>query len=535
MKHLPIKKVYLTLVILFFNLFLYTNSNAQRFYISTYQFNISSIPSHQVSIFPESVLNNNLAIGNNRAKICWYIIDPSAFYRNSSVTPPNIANDIINNLSREVYEKEIYPDIEYYHEIPTSLSIFNVAYYPKEKGPYNFDLDSTTYSAGIDSFGFLNKPETRWGGLMRGFDEDDRNYFRSGLVNYLAFWLMDPFVYNQNSNGGELIFQFGDISEDILKDDRLFIESDISLNTSAWGFTSPLSDLQYWFSYQNEPNDVGFDGLSDSQERSFHANYINGIKYKFGINSLAYQNAYNDISNDNADHYLGNHHDAKNASILQRYKNYNNSQGNTNTSFSINENRITSMPDIEDFNINRILDTTENYAEYKINLTPQELNIGQNYIRDKITTNPINNDETPVSWYKFLIPLDSIFPNVYGNFNNIDSSKFMRIILRNFSDTVILRLAYFSFVNDDINPYPPAHYIDIMNPNPANETVYIESSEIIESIGIYDLLGRKIYYNNEVNNNSINLNLTFIKNNGLYLINLKGPMLNITRKLFIQH
>ena len=370
---------------------------------------------------------------------------------------------------------------------------------------------------------------------MRGFDEYSRNYFRSGLVNYLAFWLMDPFVYNQNSNGGELIFQFGDISEDILKDGKLFVESTISSNMSAWGYTSPNTSPPYYFNYNNDPYDVGFDGLSDIQERTFHSNYINYIKNSFGTNSIAYQKAYNEPSNDNADHYLGSHLNAINASILQRYKNYNNSQGNTNTDYSINENSITTMPDIEDFNRNGILDTSENYVEYKINLNPQELYIGQNYIRNKITVNPIDGDGAPVNWYKFLIPLDSIFPTVYGNFNNIDSTKFIRIILRNFSDSVILRLAYFSFVKDDINPYPPISYFDIMNPNPANETVYIESAEIIESIGIYDLLGRKIYLNNDINNNSINLNLNFIKNNGLYLINLKGHDLNLTRKLFIQH
>jgi len=111
----------------------------------------------------------------------------------------------------------------------------------------------------------------------------------------------------------------------------------------------------------------------------------------------------------------------------------------------------------------------------------------------------------------------------------------MRIILRNFSDSVILRLAYFSFVKEDINPYLSKKYFDLMYPNPANEKVYIESSEIIESIEIYDLLGRKIGSVKDINNYSFYLNLSFINNNGLYLMNLKGTTLNQTRKLFIQH
>ena len=434
-----------------------------------------------------------------------------------------------------ILEKEIYPDVEEFNGIPFYVSIFNVAYYPKEKGSFNFDLDSTLYSAGIDSLGYLNKPETRWGGLMRSFNGDTRNYFKSGNANYLAFWLMDPFVYNQNSSGGELIFQFGEISEDILKDGELSIESSIGSNYTVWGYYCSNIFLPYAFNNYHDPYDVGLDGLSDVLEQSYYNSYFLALKNKFGENSLAYQKAYNDPSNDNADYYLGSHLDAVNASILKRYKNYNNSQGNTNPVFSNNEYTITSMPDVEDFNRNELLDTIENYVEYKINLKPSLLTVNQNYIRDKIIANPSNGDGIPVSWYKFLIPLDSIFPHIYGNFNTIDSTKFMRIILRNFSDSVILRLAYFSFVKEDINPYLSKKYFDLMYPNPANEKVYIESSEIIESIEIYDLLGRKIGSVKDINNYSFYLNLSFINNNGLYLMNLKGTTLNQTRKLFIQH
>ena len=39
--------------------------------------NLASTPGKQVDLFPESELNNDLAYGYNRAKLAWYIIDPS--------------------------------------------------------------------------------------------------------------------------------------------------------------------------------------------------------------------------------------------------------------------------------------------------------------------------------------------------------------------------------------------------------------------------------------------------------------------------
>ena len=103
---------------------------------------------------------------------------------------------------------------------------------------------------------------------MRSFNGDTRNYFKSGNANYLAFWLMDPFVYNQNSSGGELIFQFGEISEDILKDGELSIESSIGSNYTVWGYYCSNIFLPYAFNNYHDPYDVGLDGLSDVLEQS---------------------------------------------------------------------------------------------------------------------------------------------------------------------------------------------------------------------------------------------------------------------------
>ena len=54
--------------------------------------NLASTPGNQDDLFPESALNNDLAYGYNRAKLAWYIIDPS-LYTGGSAVPDNIRND----------------------------------------------------------------------------------------------------------------------------------------------------------------------------------------------------------------------------------------------------------------------------------------------------------------------------------------------------------------------------------------------------------------------------------------------------------
>ncbi len=161
---------------------------------------VSSIPQGQDQLFPEALLNNNLTSGNNRAKIAWYVIDP-LFLRNGSSTPTYIKQNPESQSShfvREIYENEIFPNRESTSGIPTTISILNVAYYPEEKGPYNFDTDPGAYSKGMNSTGKLNNPESRWGGIMREVLTSD---FETANIQYIEFWMMDPFVENPAHEG----------------------------------------------------------------------------------------------------------------------------------------------------------------------------------------------------------------------------------------------------------------------------------------------------------------------------------------------
>lgn len=430
---------------------------------------LASTPQHQPDLFPEGDLNN-LNYGFNRAKLSWYNIDP-LFVRNQSETPDYLKNspEQNNHYVREIYEKEIFPNRESPSNFPTTLAVFNLSYYPTERGPYNYDVMPTSVSAGINSTGLLKNPSTRWGGIMRNITTND---FEAANIEFIDFWLMDPFVYDSTA-GGDLYFNLGDISEDILKDSRKTFEQGLptsavtpssSVDSTIWGRIPIVQSVTNGF--DNDPNsrqyqDVGYDGLSDTDERNFFGTnnqvypnyYLDSIKINFGESSTAYQKAYNDPSSDNFHYFRGSDYDNVQLSILGRYKNYNGPDGNSPTDEQSTENYPTlgtSLPNDEDINNDNTLSEAENYFQYRIQIRPNEMQVGENYITDKVIGK--NNDGDPVNWYHFRLPISEP-EKVVGAIKDFKSIRFIRMFLKNFSDSVVLRFATLELVRNDWRKY----------------------------------------------------------------------------------
>ena len=58
----------------------------------------------------------------------------------------------------------------------------------------------------------------RPGGITRKIETND---FEAANIEFIEFWMMDPFLYNEDPDvGGDLYINLGNISEDILKDSR---------------------------------------------------------------------------------------------------------------------------------------------------------------------------------------------------------------------------------------------------------------------------------------------------------------------------
>ncbi len=395
------------------------------------------------AILNEGSLNDNIDYGKNRAKLAWYQIEPALqqFRGPNNPLGTNVA-ELSDSRVRQVYQKEIFPQrTTGFGE--SQLITFDLSFYPTEKGPYN--LDATPGS--IDANNKLLNPKRRWGGLMRAIDQID---FETNNIEFIEFWMQDPFLKTPASTGGKLYFNLGNISEDVLKDGRRFYENGLNTpnapaptDTSNWSVV-PRNPIQVTNAFSNDPNDrdfqdLGFDGLSDTAELSKRKQYITQLQGL--LSPAALQRLRQDPDADNYRHYRGDDYDAAGTGILGRYKNFNSPQGNspvatTGSSFS---SAATLYPDAEDLNRDNTMNEAEEYFQYIVNVEPN-MQVGSNYIVDKkqVDVNPPDGQPRKETWYQFRIPIGE-YNRKIGNIPDFKSIRFIRMFLTDFSDEVTIR------------------------------------------------------------------------------------------------
>ncbi len=391
--------------------------------------------------------NGDLATGYKRAKLAWYTVDP-IFY--SSLRPNGITDvDLSGFASRRVFLDEIFPNTDVIQGQPQVIFTMDLAYFPGERGPYNFN---TTAAGGNN----LNNPKENFGGISRALSSTN---FEQSNVEFIEFWMMDPFIYpeNANNNGGTLTFNLGNISEDVLKDGRKQYENglprdgvDQNFVNTAFGKVPANQSLIYAFDSQGQERinqDVGFDGLSDSEEAVQFTNFAN----------LA------DPSADNYEYFLN-----PTGSIVNRYRNYNGTNGNSPSGINNNNRGNSTLPTTEDLNRDNTMNTINSYFEYDVRIFPG-MNIDNNpYISDvKEITAPLpNGQQLPVRWVQFKIPIFEPTGSK-GGIADFRSIRFMRLFLNNFEETTILRFGTMDLVrgdyrrfNQSLNPKNPGQPLD---------------------------------------------------------------------------
>lgn len=453
-----------------------------------YNWMMSSTP----SFFKESTLSDSLEYGKNRALMSWYNVNPLFTRKNSSLTPSHIKNDLgqqSNHYVREVYEREIFPNKEATYGESATLSVMNIAYYPDERGPYNLDTDLTPE-------GKLNEPAKRWGGMMRKLDTSD---FEASNIEYIEFWMLDPFIYdseNPAKRGGSLYINLGDVSEDILKDGKKFYENGMPIDgdpakytTTVWGRVPKDRSIVYAFdnsSGARKKQDVGLNGLSSEEEREFPAyqRYLEEIRGIITDQNIL-EKFIQDPAGDNFHYFRGSDYDAAQVSILDRYKYYNNTEGNSADTQDSSEKYSTSVktsPDVEDINEDNTMSEFEKYFQYKIEIDPGKLMVGNNYITDKRTTTVKlrNGSSEEVNWYQFKIPVKD-YEKAVGAIKNFKSIRFMRMFLTDFEQPVILRFATLELVRGEWRTYEQSLYTDQQSVPSSNGTIEATAVNIEEN------------------------------------------------------
>jgi len=370
----------------------------------------------------------DLSYGYKRAKMAWYTIDP-IFYTQK---PSGISNeDLSLNSTRRIFSEELYPLTDIAQGQTQVISTLDLSYFPKERGPYNNDLD------------FATNPEKNFGGIMRSINSTN---FEQGNVEYIQFWVLDPYVGKGkalDANSGKIYFNLGEISEDVLKDGRKQYENGLgpdqiiskpNAGVANWGDVPASQSLIYAFdtNVDNRKNqDVGLDGLADANEATIYKN-----------------NTTSDPAADNYTYYLNAPGD-----ILNRYKNYNGLDGNSAVDINDPNRGASTVPDVEDINRDNTMNTINAYYEYRIDMKPR-MEVGDNFVTDIRNTQVSLPDgsTTDARWIQFKIPVSQP-ENTIGNISDFRSIRFMRMFMTGFSNPITVRFGSLDLVRGEWRRY----------------------------------------------------------------------------------
>ena len=408
--------------------------------------------------------NSDLSYNYKRGKLAWYSID-QIFY-GFGETPPSIdADELSRAETRQINFNELFPNQQFDITQNTQIRTLDLAYFPEERGSYNYNPNATI----TGDRAILPNPETNWGGIMRPLNT---NNFDQANVEYIQFWVMDPYQNysitqeeglpqgvnpNDVSNQvGDLYINLGNISEDITKDNRKMFENGlpedgakidgVNVNRTIWGDVPRNPSIIYAFSEEDAARtnqDLGFDGLTNDGERN-----LANVDPKFA--------ALTDPAADDFQFFRGSQLDGLNASILSRYKDFNNTQGNSPTLNQSPEpypTSSTTYPDVEDINRDQTMNTVESYFEYRISMNRNDLQKGTNFIVDEKTTSVTleNGNTQDTKWYQFRVPVRNGTPvNGITDFNSI---RFVRMFLTNFKMPVVIRFGELDLVRGDYRRY----------------------------------------------------------------------------------
>ncbi|RZS98862.1 cell surface protein SprA [Aquimarina brevivitae] len=428
---------------------------------------LSSVP---IGFDPRSTTDVQAGVesGFNRAKLAWYSIDP-IFYSNGR--PSGISDtDLSSNATRRVFNSEIFPDTDIVQGQTLALFPLDLNYNPLQRGPYNFDPIAEADNT-------LDQPETNFGGIMRQLTSTN---FEQANVEFIEFWLLDPFYSGSSgtippltqSTSGKVVFNLGNVSEDVLKDGRKQYENGlpddgsdtgtISNPNNFYGRVPRNQSLIYAFDTEGPARtnqDVGYDGLDDADEAAF----------------FNYSTPENDPAADNYQYYL-----QAEGGILERYLNYNNVQGNSPVTVTNDDRGNTTLPTVEDVNRDNTMNTIDSYYEYEVPLF-QGMDIGNDnntgYITDIRVLNNIraaNGTTLETRWVRFKIPIYE--PTTARNINDFRSIRFMRMFVTEFDSPVVLRFGTLDLVRGDYRRYVQAGNTTT---NPTNGLNIFGDSEVI--------------------------------------------------------
>lgn len=266
---------------------------------------------------------------SKRAKINWYNIANSA-----------LLTDIYQNIDVQVSQNSVTP--------------FYMTYAPKTRGVYNYN----------GSYDTIPDLATTWNGVMKYLNTTSNDLVNEN-INFIEF-SMKIEKNPKAGNGGKLIIDLGNISQDAIPNGRLNTEDTLGNGELITA------------------NDIGLDFMTDDEERQMYRDLNGGADppaAEFGDPALD-----NNVSTGQVD-----------------YARINGTQGNINFEGG-------RRPDTEDLNKTSTVTNGNDYFQFEVSLNTEN--------------NPYIVGQGNNGWYQFKIPL-SEYKKSYGNavFTNITYAR----------------------------------------------------------------------------------------------------------------
>lgn len=454
------------------------------------QWKLGTVPHKQTDRFPFAEKFNDLRSGYGRAQMTWYNMDPIFFRQNAGTTPEAIYNNKdsrSNNYIREIKQTEIFPNLQIPPGQQPNLNVFDIGFFPRERGPYNFDF------ASLDANGLITDPRKSFGSIMRRTETTD---WDGANIDYIEFWMMDPFdkdldqlrqwetgqtgAVNANrlpDGGGDLMIQIGNMTEDMLQDGKFFFENGMPTPTNSltstqtvWGKVPGEQVINQAFSNgtdERKYQDLGYDGLASdvnlpgevTKEQDFYANLLSGLS-GLGLTPEAIAAIQADPSADNFRPYVGDMYENEGNApqpgsyIHERYKRFQLPEGNSPEGDITSSN--SQFPNSEDINNDNTLNQSENYFQYRVSIRKNDFQLGSNFITDsiRVTAPAPNGQNKEVTWYQFRVPVRSDEREAFGNISDWRSIRFIRLVAQGFPDDIYFRFGRFELVRADWRRFP---------------------------------------------------------------------------------
>ncbi len=275
------------------------------------------------------------------------------------VSPPilNLADTVLmkskakmywyNILPSDVTVNQIWGDKKFVARGQEQVTALTLRFDPRKRGSYNYSMDLQST--------ILSDPTKNWGGIQRMVSSSVIDLVREN-VNFIEVWVKVIEGYEKANT--KVYIDLGMINEDIIPN-KLYNTEDKGLFRNG---------------ILNDGEDTGVDGLTNDEEKTYYSSFIEK-------NKTIFPEILEDPAGDN-----WSYTSSSDFTLINGTENNGSSE-------------IGRFPDTEDFNKNNILDQTDSYFTYELNLDTSANNLQRVGVGN-------------YGWYQYRIPLNEFSSKV---------------------------------------------------------------------------------------------------------------------------